>query len=50
MKSLLFIVLSKKNGLIYVGHDPIGIAQTYMVMDDHSFIVASRRNMHQIYK
>ena len=36
-----FLLYDKKNGLIYVGHDPIGIRSGYMVMDDLSFIVAS---------
>ena len=29
-----FLLYDKKNGLIYVGHDPIGIRSGYMVMDD----------------
>jgi asparagine synthase (glutamine-hydrolysing) len=36
-----FLLYDSQNGLVYIGHDPIGIRSGYMVMNKNSFIVSS---------
>ena len=36
-----FVLVDHKKGLVYVGHDPIGIRSGYMAIDDNSFTIAS---------
>ena len=36
-----FVLFDKENGLVYVGHDPIGIRSLYMIQDKDNIIIAS---------
>ena len=36
-----FVIFDKNNGLIYVGHDPIGIRSLFMIQNEEEFIVSS---------
>ena len=36
-----FIIFDKNNGLIYVGHDPIGIRSLYMIQNEEELIISS---------
>lgn len=36
-----FVLFDNTNGLIYIGHDPIGIRSLYMVQDKDEFIISS---------